>query len=64
MNPIPPRWLLAEVAHEYNWNASDHLLADEILGLMRECPVYGSHEHRMLSTLLLLMADLDVLKSL
>ena len=63
MNP-PAQWLLTAVRADHNWDASDYMRVDELKGRMRECPPFNSDEHRILSTILLLQAELEALKEL
>jgi hypothetical protein len=61
----PAGWLLAWVAEYRNWDASDRLSADELASRIRWCrTVPHTHEHRLLSTILLLQAELEALKAL
>jgi len=65
MNPTRPApWLLTAVRADYNWDASDYLRVDELKGWMRDHPPFGSYDHRILSTILLLQAELAALKAL
>jgi len=65
MNPTRPApWLLTAVRADHNWDASDFMRVDELKGWMRDRPPFGSNDHRILSTILLLQAELEALKEL
>lgn len=35
-----------------DWNTSDHLTSDELIGMIKEQPPFGTPEHRLLSTII------------
>lgn len=49
----------ARVEAESNWNPADYYGADELKGIERERPPFGTERHRWISTVKLMQAKLD-----